>query len=312
MTKQDDSSLDPDQLRAVEARAIAILNRASAWDRFPTPIADIIGAANLTVAPSSAFNPIQIIAYLTKKAADAAAGAVVSLKSALSKVFGIYDAHELIIHIDDTVVMSKQNFLKLHETGHHEIPTHRKLFRLFQECEKTLAPDVADLFEREANNFARFALFQGGKFGVMAADSGLSIKGPMNLAKKFGASIYASCREYARTNHRECVVLVLEPLVFCEVTGIRGEVRRIEPSPSFEAKFGRPTDAFITPDHILGPVLPIGRKMSRPTSLAIKDRNGDFHECLAEAFDTTYNVIILLYPVKSLSATTIIMSAVAE
>jgi hypothetical protein len=39
----------------------------------------------------------------------------------------------------------------------------------------------------------------------------------------------------------------------------------------------------------------------------IRDRNGDRHECRAEAFDATYNVLILLYPVKALTASTVIM-----
>jgi hypothetical protein len=108
---------------------------------------------------------------------------------------GIYDAGDELIHIDDTVVESKQTFIKLHETGHHELPTHRKVFRIFQDCEKTLAPDIADLFERETNNFARYALFQGDGFGRMAADYALELKTPMKLGKKFGASIYAACRE---------------------------------------------------------------------------------------------------------------------
>jgi hypothetical protein len=37
------------------------------------------------------------------------------------------------------------------------------------------------------------------------------------------------------------------------------------------------------------------------------DLNGASHECVAEAFDTTYNVIILLYPVRTLTRTTIIL-----
>lgn len=97
------------------------------------------------------------------------------LKSALSKVFGIYDANEQVIHIDHTVSESKQNFLKLHEAGHHELPTH-KIYRVFQDCEKTLAPDAADLFEREANNFARFVLFQGDGFTSMALDCRLELR----------------------------------------------------------------------------------------------------------------------------------------
>ena len=166
MTKPDDSSLDPYSLRAVEERARKLLDRASAWDQFPTPIEDILAAAQLQLAASSMFDPARIVSYIRNKTVNAGQ----YLKSAISKVFGIYDADDRIIHIDDTVGKTKQNFLKLHETGHHEMPTHRKLFRFFQDCAKTLAPEIADLFEREANNFARFALFQGDGYARVAAD----------------------------------------------------------------------------------------------------------------------------------------------
>jgi hypothetical protein len=305
MPKSDDSRLDPDSLHAVEERARKLLDRSSAWDRFPTPIEDILEAAQLQVSPSSAFDPVRILAYIRKKTADAAK----YLKSALSKVFGIYDADEYIIHIDDTVVETKQNFLKLHETGHHEMPTHRKLYRFFQECEKTLAPEIADLFEREANNFARFALFQGDCHARLAAECEMSIKTPMKLARKFGASVYASAREFARKNHRACVVYILEPIEYVEGVGAKAAVRRIEPSPCFEKQFGRPQDAAITLDHALGDVLPLARKMTRPTTLSMTDRNGVDHECVAEAFKTPRNVFILLYPIRALTRSTIVLPA---
>ena len=47
--------------------------------------------------------------------------------------------------------------------------------------------------------------------------------------------------------------------------------------------------------------------MTRPTTLSITDRNGVPHECVAEAFDTTHNGIILLYPTKALGNPTIIL-----
>jgi hypothetical protein len=225
----------------------------------------------------------------------------------LSKLLGIYDADEFVIHIDGTVSVSKQGFLKLHETGHHEIPAHRKLFRIFQDCEKTLAPEIADLFEREANNFARFALFQGIKYAQDAADCSFDIKTPIKLAKRFGSSVYASAREFARTHHRACIVYILEPITYVDGHGAQAAVRRIEPSPAFVRQFGQPDDTVITLDDPLGPVLPIGRKMTRPMSLSITDLNGNQHECVAEAFDTTWNVLILLYPVRALTSTTIIL-----
>jgi hypothetical protein len=296
--KADDSSLDPDQLRAVQLAARRALDRASAWSVFPTPVSDILEAAKLRIAPASAFDPRRIMEYLLTKAENAA----VSLKSAISKVFGIYDADEHLIHIDHTVRPSKQNFLKLHETGHHELPTHRKLFRIFQDCEKTLEPEVADLFEREANNFARFVLFQGDAYRDMASDHKLQIKTPIKLAAKFGASVYASCREYAHTHRQPCVVYILEPIGYCAQTGARADVRRIEASPSFERQFGRPADQVITVNHPLGHILPIGRRMTRPTIISMTDLNGEAHECIAEAFDTTFNVLILVYPKKALTS----------
>lgn len=305
MPRSDDSTLDEAGRRAVEARAKAALDRAGAWDRYPTPVDDVVAAANLKVAVSSAFDLNHIMAFLADKAADAAK----ILKSALSKIWGVLDVEDGIIHIDDTVTKSRQAFLKLHETGHHELPTHRRLFRLFQDSGKTLDPAVADLFEREANNFARYALFQGNRYGSMAADMAMAIKTPMNLASKFGASIYAACREFARTNHRECLVYVLEPVEFVPGDGFRAVVRRAEPSPSFRAHFGEPKVLEITPDHPLGRVVPIGRKLTKPTAMRVRDLNGEQVDVIAEAFDTTHNIIILLYTARTLRPATTVIAA---
>jgi hypothetical protein len=305
VTKPDDSSLDPEDLRAVEKRARQLLDRASAWDRFPVPIDDLLAAANVRLAPTSLFDPAAILGYLRGKAAEAGT----LIKSALSKVLGIYDSAESLIHIDHDSVKSKskKTFLTLHETAHHDLPVHRRMFRFFQDCEETLAPEIADQFEREANNFARFALFKGDTYARYAADCTFEIKTPIKLATKFGASNYASAREFARTHHRACVVYILEPIEFVNGHGARAAVRRIEPSPPFVTQFGRRKETYITLDHPLGPVLPIGRKMSRPRTLSLTDRNGVPHECVAEAFDTTHNIIILLYPVKTLGKRTIIL-----
>ena len=305
MTRHDDSTLDPEDLRAVEEQAHRLLDRADAWDRYPVPVDDILSAARVRLAPTSAFDAAAIVSYLKEKTADAGA----RIKSAISKVFGLYDAAEAVIHVDDTVVEAKQTFLKLHETGHHDMPVHRKMFRIFQDCKKTLAPDVADHFEREANNFARFLLFKGRTFAEHTADCPFEIKTPMTLARTFGASVYAAAREFARTNPRACVVFVLEPLEHHEDSGFRAPVRRIEPSPAYVARFGRPTVDVVTRDHLLWPVVPIHRKMTKAVPLTITDLNGQRHECLAEAFDTTYNILILLYPFTALTTTAVLMPA---
>ncbi|WP_457328960.1 ImmA/IrrE family metallo-endopeptidase [Rhizobacter sp. P5_C2] len=299
--KPDDSSLQSFELAAVERQAQDLLNRASAWGRFPTPVDDILGAAKLRVASKGMFDAAAFLAYVKKKTVEAAQ----TLKSALSKVLGLYDANEQIIHVDESVGVSKQTFLKLHETGHHELPAHRKIFRLFQDCERTLAPTIADQFEREANNFARYTLFQGAAYKQMAADMPMAVKTPITLSKKFGASVYASAREFARTNHRACLVYILEPIQLAPGVPAHADVRRIEGSPAFAQQFGIPNDERIDVSHALGHLLPIGRKMTKPTQLVYSDRNGDRHECLGEAFDTTHNVLLLIYPTRALSGSLI-------
>lgn len=49
------------------------------------------------------------------------------------------------------------------------------------------------------------------------------------------------------------------------------------------------------------------RRMTWPTSLSLSDRNGTRRECVAEAFNTTYNILVLLYPKAALTKTTIIL-----
>lgn len=298
MIRPDDSTLSAEDRAAVERRASELLHRANAWGRFPTPVDDLLAAAKLTVAKRSAFDIGQLIAYVKKKTEAAAT----TLKSALAKVLGLYDAGDRVIHIDDSVTEGKQTFLKLHETGHHELPSHRKVFTFFEDCEQTLAPEIADRFEREANNFARFALFQGDGYQQMAADMALTLRTPLDLAKKFGASIYASAREFARTNHRACVVYVLDPLEYVPGKGPRALVRRIEPSLSFRERFGVPQDTDVGGEHALAGLLPIGRKMTRPRTVIFADRNGAKHACVGEAFATKYHVFLLIYPKKALSS----------
>ena len=303
MTKPDDSRLNPGDLRAVEERAGRLLDRTGAWNRYPIPIDDILAAANVQLATTNAFDRSALLSYIRDKAASTGT----RIKLAIEKVRGLYDAGERLIHIDGSVVVEKQTFLKLHEIAHDEMPTHRKIFRFFQDCSKTLAPEIADQFEREANNFARYVLFKGNTFADRAADLAPEIKTPMTLAKKFGASIYASIREYARTNLNTCVLYVLDPTVSFGGDDMQVPVQRIVPSYPFIAQFGEPTDATITPDHFLWPVLMIGGRMKGPVSIMIRDKNGEPHECVAEAINTTYNLLVLIFTKKALNSRTIIL-----
>jgi Zn-dependent peptidase ImmA (M78 family) len=286
--RPDDRNLSPEQRAEVESRALKLLHRADAWGHIPVPVEDILSAARLRVAPYSVFHPRAIAAYAKAQGEKAAK----LIKQAASKIFGILDTAEEVIHIDDTVTEGKQIFLKFHETGHHELPHQRKIFRFFEESEDELDPGVADLFEREANNFARFIIFNGHLFRDRAAEHQLSFGSVKKLQRQFKVSLYAALREYTRTHRLCCFALCCEKPTFCPQSGFSCDVRRIEVSPLFESQFGVPTLEVIAGGHRLADLVPFGRRATRPTEFTLTDKNGQTREFIGEALDTTYHVLI--------------------
>lgn len=295
--RSDDNSLSHQELERVEKAATSLIHRADAWGVFPLPIGDILAAAKLKVAPYSVFDPRAIAAFAVaqgKKAADI-------VKRAVGKIFGVLDAHAEVIHIDDSVVEGRQRFLKLHETGHFELPHQRKLFRFFEESEQELDPSVADLFEREANNFARFAIFGGDAYGRDASEMPLSFSSVKKIHKKYQVSLYAGLREYARTHRHCCIALAVEKPKTCQINGVSSEIRRVETSLSFERQFGRPTIPVISKSHPFWPLVPFG-KVTKPTVFQLPDLNGDRHAFIGEALDTTFNILIFACPLAMFKA----------
>lgn len=289
--RADDNTLSRSELERVEKVATQLLHKADAWGVVPVPVEDLLSAANLTVAPYSIFDPRSIAAYALqqgKKAADV-------VKRAVGKVFGVLDAHAEVIHVDDSVGKARQRFLTLHEAGHFELPHQRKLFRFFEESEHELDPSIADLFEREANNFARFAIFNGDAFRINAADMSLSFGSVKKIHKRFGVSLYAGLREYTRTHRHCCIAFSVEDPVFCKNDGFRAEIRRVETSLSFQKQFGVPTIPAITKNHPFGCLVPFG-KATKPTSFYLRDVNGESHEFVGESLNTTYNILIFACP----------------
>jgi len=293
--RPDDRSLSRSERERVEQHALALLHKADAWGRIPVPVDDLLDAAKLKVAPYSVFDPRALAAY----AIAAGAKAAKTVKRAVGKIFGILDASEEIIHIDDKSTQGKQTFLKLHETGHFQLPHQRKAFRFFEDSKDELDPAIADLFEREANNFATFIMFNGSMFTERAADLALSFASVKKLQRQFKVSLYAALREYTRTHRFPCFALCLELPEFCQISGFTAQVRRIEASEQYDLEFERPQAQSITPRHVLGTLVPFGRRATRPTTFVLTDKAGQPHEFVGEALDTTFNVLIFACPVSA-------------
>jgi len=291
VTRPDDSILDAHQLLTVQRHADLLLRRASALGRFPTPINDLMAAAKLTVVDDKVLNE-SFLRQLVKRARSG----FETVKSALSKVLGLFDAEERLVVLDLAVPAPRMPFIKLHEAGHGTLPHQSRVYRFIHDCEKTLDPDITDLFEREANVFASEVLFQGDIFSAEAHDQKFGIKVPMALAKKFGASNYATFRRYVMTNPHACCVVVLEQAVQDGEGGFHALVRRIVASESFHAIYDSESlFAVITPSHPLSPAVPaVGKRMTFQKEIVLIDRNRDERVCIGGSFDTKHQILVLI------------------
>jgi hypothetical protein len=299
LRRPDDSTLTPEQYTKVRIEAERALYKASALGRFPTPVDDIMCAAGVEEVHDDVLND-DFIVRMRHKAGDA-------LKRSLQKVIGLFDAQSRLVFVDRTLHPVKQRFLRLHETGHGLMRWQCDIYVVVEECQQTLDPDLADQFDREANVFASEVLFQLDTFATEAEEMEFCIRTPIDMSKKYGTSIYAAIRQYVSKNCRACAVLVLNMPETVEGDGFRATLRRHVSSDKFLELFGAAQwKSYYTPDDDIGSMVPInGRRMSGKHTLVLKDRNGESHECVAEAFSTTYQVFILIHTVKTLTRTSI-------
>lgn len=309
MLRPDDRALTASQQANVEKHADRLLKEAGAYGVFPTPIGTLLAAAKLTVVEDEFLDENMLLRFLRKATARGAA----TLKSALSKVWGLFEPHDRLVMIDKDVPDPAKPFVKLHEAGHGFLPHQSGLFALIHDCKKTLDPDTTDLFESEANAFAVETLFQGTTFATEAFSDPFGIKVPMALAKKYGASRYSTFRRYVSANPIACCVVVLEPIVLQPDGGFTAEVRRIIASQTFATMYDTGTFfSAITNKHPLGHMIPVRRKMTAARKIYLVDRNKDQRQCQAEAFDTRHQIFLLIRDMGVLKKTTVFVPTSAD
>jgi hypothetical protein len=308
MPRPDDSSLTPSQLARIQKEAARALQEASVLGVLPTPVEQVMAVARVKEVEEDVLNPSFVARLLSK-----AQGAGHAVKRALSKVVGLFHASDGLIFIDRTIMLVKQRFVRLHEAAHGFLPWQRPMYAVVEDCEKSLDPETADLFDREANVFASEVLFQLNTFRDMAEERPFSIWTPVRMAPTFNASLYASIRQYVSKNHRACAVLILNMPHLEERVGFRASVRRVVQSASFTATLGRVAwQESYTPDDEIGALVPLGqRRSSGKRQLGLTDANGVLHECVAEAFTNKQQVFVLILATKSLTATRMLFGATA-
>lgn len=301
MKKPDDCTISPQQYEKIRCEAKRALDQANAIGQFPTPVSNIMTAADIHEVEEDVLSE-SFVAKLRKEVDG-------TLRRALDKVIGLIDIRTRFVFIDRSLHVVKQTFIKLHETAHGFLSWQRDMYAVVEDSKNNLDPYVADMFDREANVFATEVLFQIDGFMEEANDHDFDIFVPVRISKKYGASIYSSIRQYVSKNHRACAVIVLDPPELTELIGFRANLRRTISSPSFIEAFGElQLPESFTPEDSIGAMVPInGRRASGKREITLVDRNGVEHECIAEAFTQTWQVFVLILSTKALTSTTILL-----
>lgn len=289
--KPNDPVLSYAQIKEIQTRADRLLRDADSYNVFPTPVTQIMKIAKVELDEENSLDS-NMIQRLYRKATD-------TIKRALDKVLGIFDVRANAIYYDHSVHKAKKPFLLLHETGHAYLDWQKATYSFLEDGKGNLEPEVSEAFECEANVFASEVLFQVNTFTTLADDMPLALATPMSLAKKFGASIYSAVRRFASTTSRCCVVLVLEPPILNNGVAVFA-LRRVLPSKSFLEKYGEVAwQSEFSRLNFPSNALPhIGRnvqKVVKPTKINITI-GGETESFTAEAFNSTQNIFLLLYP----------------
>ena len=279
------------------------MKSADALGVFPTPVDEILEAAKVFVAEEDLSDQ-----GFFKRMKKAAGGA---LKRALEKVLGVMHVAARLVYLDKAVHVAKLPFLKLHETAHAVLPWQNDIYAVTEDCKMTLAPEIADDFEKEANVFATEVVFQLDAFTEEAADHDFGILVPVKLNKRFGSSIYSAVRRYVSTHHKACLVLVLEPPQVHEDLGFTCDLRRVVASQSFQEQFGELNwPEYFSPSDEVGAAVPVGgKKMSMYRRVTLVDRNGNRNQCIAEAFTQTHQVFVLIHSIKTLTTKQVLVGS---
>jgi len=270
-----------------------LLREAGAYGRLPTPVDDILAAANLEEDPDTFLSESSI--------ATMPAHLRGVLRRARGKVHAVLDRRTRVVHVNPaTDIVGKQAFKRLHETAHDLFPwQHIDEGRIgFADDEMTLSPRTTILFEREANQGAAELLFQRERFAEVAADYAIGCGAVAELVELFGGSRHATFRRYVETHPGTVAGVVLKPQP-CGREPLAFQRREAMCSAAWRDRFEDPTawpavlqsDPFRFVEQARA-CAAIGRPDGEWTYI---DRNNEPMTLKVEAMTNSYNTFVLVW-----------------
>ncbi len=268
-----------------------LLARAEARGRLPTPVDDIVAAAELAEPEESALSDSAI--------SSAPEHIRVAMTLVKSKVLALLDRKAREVHINPEIAEypGQQKFKRLHEVSHDIFPWQTKL--AYADDDLTLRWSTEILFEREANQGAAELLFQRELFRQMAEDYEIGCGAVLELAEKFGSSIRSAFRRYVETHRGVLAGLVLEPSP-CSAEPISYRRREAFHSMSYTRRFGEPRcwPAVLreNPYSFVAVASGYVSNMFPPEcDLSLPDLDNSPTELKVEIFTNSYNLFVLLW-----------------
>ena len=234
----------PDSANDISNLADKALRRAGAIGTLPTPIDDVITAANVKDKSDNDESISSFLESFSEKAQN-------TLKFIINKVRGISDLREPVIYVP-TDTKPRQLFAKSHELGHQDIPWHKvysEKSEFFHDDDYTLSSEVKEVFEQEANFYAAEVIYQGKNFIDRARSYRPSFDAVFTLADQHGASRQATLRKYVEAQDETVAALTYLPSKF-NVEAESGlpilNAPRLFCSKSFLRKYGK----IVLPDEL--------------------------------------------------------------
>jgi hypothetical protein len=279
-----------DSQAEIAEAAEALLRRAGAVGRLPTPVEDLVAAANLTEPEQS-----MLSASVLK---DAPAHLRAAVSKLAGRLRGLIDRRELEVHVAPEVRHeARRNFIKLHETGHHILHWQRDL--AYADDDATLSPATRELFELEASQCAAELLFQGDRFTSDAADVEAGLPGMMLSAKRYGSSLRSGLRRYTET-HRAAMLSVVVDMSPESMEPLRYRRHEVNMSSAYVKRFGNR----IWPGHMsirqYGFLATVAAATASPGTIISgawtrTDLAGTDVALSLDAFCTGYDVLVLVW-----------------
>jgi Zn-dependent peptidase ImmA (M78 family) len=280
---------DLDAAEEIAHRCEGLLLAADAKGRLPTPVEDLISAANLQQPDESLLSESAI--------REAPAHVRAAMRKVRHKVAALIDRKAREIHVSPDIQNAGQRrFKQAHEIAHGIFPWQQEL--AYADDRSTLAWSTNKLFEREANQGGAELLFQRALFRSMAADYAIGFGTIIDLANRFGTSYHAAFRRYVEAHRRPLAGVVLDtspcerdPLAYRRHEAIHSPAwaERYESPAGWPPVLRREVFGFVDDIVDLSGDAPLGSRLDYP------DLDNEPTGLQVELWSNTYHVFALIW-----------------